>query len=500
MHFQEVAYGSFWGGTSTQVGKVYESRAETHERFYMIEVHRHRFARLARKVPFEKCKHWRKVCVRSAKDQIGDSIYSKIKVVQVRKRRNTTCHILYSCRISGVSVFCHYPLSSNCRSQSVGTWWKQTGPDHCPDPLAILAGISGLVSAFGMLTLMKQRQHVCGWHKMVPRPVATLTRLPGKVAVKECWNGWRAMVFPGPGTSHWSRKHPSKIWWSNPPVFSSAMRRFEGGHVGVSKSYLYERVAEINFHGPDFTFGSWNRWGLQAEGRMLISLPVPISIICRTWKKMLLAQVISHSMTISLPLGQHTREVDTNDGDVPSDDLLPAKSQTSRAKSGDASRVVWGCKSWSSLSPRLAKCSILLSEQMFHSNFSANFRCCERYHGCLATFDSLAPLPGGLSQGLRQFTRSARKQDLDRALVAAIVSKQVWHRSEGFRSWKLNLLQEARFNIYRLLIAAFFELGRIWDHSKLLSSHCIEWLNSRDWPNLFFQSSFQPAVLAPDDL
>lgn len=62
---------------------------------------------------------------------------------------------------------------------------------------------------------------------------------------------------------------------------------------------------------------------------------------------------------------------------------------------------------------------------MFHSNFSANFRCCERYHGCLATFNSLAFLPGGLSQGLRQFTRSARKQDLDRALVAAIVSKQV---------------------------------------------------------------------------
>ena len=33
---------------------LHESRAETHERFYMIEVHRHRFARLARKVPFEK--------------------------------------------------------------------------------------------------------------------------------------------------------------------------------------------------------------------------------------------------------------------------------------------------------------------------------------------------------------------------------------------------------------------------------------------------------------
>ena len=30
----------------------------------------------ARKVPFEKCTRWRKVCGRSAKDQIGDSIYS----------------------------------------------------------------------------------------------------------------------------------------------------------------------------------------------------------------------------------------------------------------------------------------------------------------------------------------------------------------------------------------------------------------------------------------
>ena len=35
-------------------GGIYERRAETHERFYMIEVHRHRFARHARKVPFEK--------------------------------------------------------------------------------------------------------------------------------------------------------------------------------------------------------------------------------------------------------------------------------------------------------------------------------------------------------------------------------------------------------------------------------------------------------------
>ena len=49
---------------------VIARRAETHERFYMIEVHRYRFAWLARKVPFEKCKHWRKVRGRSAKDQI----------------------------------------------------------------------------------------------------------------------------------------------------------------------------------------------------------------------------------------------------------------------------------------------------------------------------------------------------------------------------------------------------------------------------------------------
>ena len=55
---------------------IYESRAETHERFYIIEVHRHRFEMFARKVPFEKCTRWRKVCGRSAKDQIGDSIYT----------------------------------------------------------------------------------------------------------------------------------------------------------------------------------------------------------------------------------------------------------------------------------------------------------------------------------------------------------------------------------------------------------------------------------------
>ena len=49
--------------------RIYGSRAETHERFYMIEVHRHRFEMSARKVPFEKCTRWRKVCERSAKDR-----------------------------------------------------------------------------------------------------------------------------------------------------------------------------------------------------------------------------------------------------------------------------------------------------------------------------------------------------------------------------------------------------------------------------------------------
>ena len=61
---------------SKRVSYINESRAETHERFYIIEVHRHRFEMSARKVPFEKCTRWRKVCGRSAKDQIGDSIYS----------------------------------------------------------------------------------------------------------------------------------------------------------------------------------------------------------------------------------------------------------------------------------------------------------------------------------------------------------------------------------------------------------------------------------------
>ncbi len=53
---------------------IHDRRAETHERLYSIKVHRHRFARHARKVPFEKCEHWRKVCGRSAKDQIASTL------------------------------------------------------------------------------------------------------------------------------------------------------------------------------------------------------------------------------------------------------------------------------------------------------------------------------------------------------------------------------------------------------------------------------------------
>ena len=82
---------------------VYESRAETHERFYIIEVHRHRFEMPARKVPFEKCTRWRKVCGRSAKDQIGDSIYSFFTISserfakgarKTRERRIHSSHVL----------------------------------------------------------------------------------------------------------------------------------------------------------------------------------------------------------------------------------------------------------------------------------------------------------------------------------------------------------------------------------------------------------------------
>ena len=78
--FQSSQIGDYNFTSLGLPGYVCESRAETHERFYMIEVHRHRFDRNARKVPFEKCEDWRKVCVRFAKDQIGDSIYSIIKL------------------------------------------------------------------------------------------------------------------------------------------------------------------------------------------------------------------------------------------------------------------------------------------------------------------------------------------------------------------------------------------------------------------------------------
>ena len=82
----------------------HESRAETHERFYIIEVHRHRIEMFARKVPFEKCTRWRKVCGRSAKDQIGDSIFSFFFTIsserfakgarKMRERRIHSSHVL----------------------------------------------------------------------------------------------------------------------------------------------------------------------------------------------------------------------------------------------------------------------------------------------------------------------------------------------------------------------------------------------------------------------
>lgn len=96
------------------------------------------------------------------------------------------------------------------------------------------------------------------------------------------------------------------------------------------------------------------------------SLPIPIDLLsAENERKMFLSGICNFTCRDHFAAPWPTREVDTNDGDVPSDDLIPAKSQTSRVKSGDVSR------------------------------------------------------------GLRQFTRSARKQDLDRVLVAAIVSKQV---------------------------------------------------------------------------
>ena len=71
---QDPGFGGTWTWMRMTLVWICERRAKTHERFYMIEVHRHRFARHARKVPFEKCEHWRKVCERSAKDQIADTL------------------------------------------------------------------------------------------------------------------------------------------------------------------------------------------------------------------------------------------------------------------------------------------------------------------------------------------------------------------------------------------------------------------------------------------
>ena len=80
---------AMWVGYGRHVSFDWQC-AETHERFYIIEVHRHRFEMSARKVPFEKCTRWRKVCGRSAKDQIGDSIYSfffRFRAKGLRKAR-----------------------------------------------------------------------------------------------------------------------------------------------------------------------------------------------------------------------------------------------------------------------------------------------------------------------------------------------------------------------------------------------------------------------------
>ena len=78
----------FWGVKCAVC--VYKSRAETHERFYMIEAHRHRFEMFARKVPFEKRTRWRKACGRSAKDQIGD-IYLLNFFLRFRAKGSRRC-------------------------------------------------------------------------------------------------------------------------------------------------------------------------------------------------------------------------------------------------------------------------------------------------------------------------------------------------------------------------------------------------------------------------
>ena len=76
---EQIVHAAALETPESQIG-IYEHRAKSHERFYMIEVHRHRFARRARKVPFQKCEHWRKVCGRSAKDQIASTLYNKLVI------------------------------------------------------------------------------------------------------------------------------------------------------------------------------------------------------------------------------------------------------------------------------------------------------------------------------------------------------------------------------------------------------------------------------------
>lgn len=201
---------------------------------------------------------------------------------------------------------------------------------------------------------------------------------------------------------------------------------------------------------------------------------------------MLLAQVISHSMTISLPLGQHTREVDTNDGDVPSDDLLPAKSQTSRAKSGDASRVVWGCH---------AKVGQAFRQDWPSARFFCQNKCSTPIFLLIldAVNDIMAAWPPSTHLPFCQ-------EDCHKVFGNSLVvpESRIWTvpwlqplsasrydiAAKGFGSG--NLLQEARFITFTNIDSCFVKLDRIWDHSKLLSSHCIEWLNSTERPNLFF--------------
>ena len=81
-----MRFGSAGIAKVNTVHVLCESRAKTHERFYIFEVHRHSFDRNARKVPFEKSADWRKVCVRFAKDQIGDIVFTCIYSILLRFR------------------------------------------------------------------------------------------------------------------------------------------------------------------------------------------------------------------------------------------------------------------------------------------------------------------------------------------------------------------------------------------------------------------------------